>query len=251
MFVSGGSTITVEFSTSLRTDGAADTVNYKLTPLDGGVPSQALTVTPAQTVLNTGNFGLVLSPTGSPTSNMFFTSGTTVMVSGDYLTVVDRWQTVTARVVSSPSVGIAVLDRTLVQSDQNGNLSWTHFGPVTGATIAIWEPTHNAHYQLDVSGLMAVGGAPYVDSGVWKTVVNGPQLLSVDYEALNGSFLLTFDKVLMIDDPLLNPAVYNIGGPTSVEVVGVRMAGPSKVVLLTVGVGAGSYNVFVASPYFE
>jgi hypothetical protein len=121
-------------------------------------------------------------------------------------------------------------------------------GVVTGVTLYIYEPTSSSLYLLTVSGLQNADGTPFNASAQWRTATGGPQVTDVEYIPANGSFLLTFSKQMMIDTPLLNPAVYSISGPTVVNILGVRTASANQVVLLTLGVGSGSYSVFVAAP---
>jgi hypothetical protein len=197
---------------------------------------------PLQGVLATGTGTIQGS---SLTSNVFYLGSTSVGV-GNYLKIVGRWQSVTARVVDSPSLGIAVLDTELMVDDPlNGHIPWTLQSAVAGVALTIHPPTNAKMYRLTMSGLLTAEGDPFDATAQWTATVAAPTVVSAEYITSNGNVLLTFSDVPL--ESLLSPDAYSISGPTSVEVTSVRTAGPTQVTLLSTGFGTGTYTITVSA----
>lgn len=243
---SSGTSLTVGFPHGLRLDGVSDTERYRIDALDGGVPTMVLTATPIQVQLASGSGGTIL---GSGTTSNQFRLGSSPVVSGNYLTITGRWQVVTARVISIPSVGVVALDTPLVVDDpDNGNLLWVLRSAVTGAALTIHEPSDAKTYRITATNLLEVEGPLFTSSVTWVASVPGPIVVAAEYFVENGNILLTFSEELVNDSELLSPSVYSITGPTAVEVTGVRTASATQVLLSTTIFGTGTYTVNVDQP---
>jgi hypothetical protein len=247
--VSSGTTLTVRFPDGLRLDQVTNPDHYQVDALGGGVPTMVLSAKPIQPLRGSFSNGAIL---GTELTSNLFGFGSVLVSPGDYIVIQTAWQNVTALVVSIPSAGVAELDASLLVADPMSvtrTMVWQQYGPVTGVTLMIHEPTHRAQYQLSVSGLVDSSGLPFSASVTWTAATEFMNLLSAAFLPAYGTVLVTFSKQLMIDDALLNPAVYDIfGGPTQITVTGVRTVSPTQVMLSTLGFEAGTYVLGVDQP---
>ena len=229
----------------LRVENVVNTNSYQILPIDGGITTQVLTSSPMHVTVATGTNGTILGPNE-------VSLGSQVVSPGQYVVIIGRWQNTKARVVSSPSLGVAILDNALQPSDpDNGSLSWTLLSPVRGMNLTIQEPTNGKTYKLLVSGLLTVNGLPFSASSRWTASVTGPAVLAAEFLSAKGGVLVSFSGNMLVDEALLAPSSYLINPVTqvtaSVQVLSVQTVGPSEVLLNTRNFEQGTYTLTVVT----
>lgn len=241
---SSNETLTVMSAVDLRLDRISDTTLYTIQTMTGGAaPTMVLNSAPIQNTIATGTNGTIQS-------TYQINLGSVTVTPGEYIAISSRMQRTTARVVSSPSTGIAVVDTPLPLADpDNGNLSWTLLSAVKGMTLTIEEPTQGDMYVLSVSGLLDVNGNPFSAFARWVANVNGPMVLSAQYLQSTGNVLVTFNNAMLVDSALLSTLVYSISAQPPVspapKILEVQTASPTQVLLRTIGLQTANYTLTV------
>ena len=253
VFVGAGSVtsedtlLTVTFSIGLRIDHALEPGHYVFAPEPGAFPFDILGVVPVTTQLSSGSRASVLITGGAASFTISFADGTFSFSNiGDYLFLSSEFNTAQyLRIVSVPDSNIVVVDKPLLAFDPaNGSIPWRLTTPLTGVLITTTKQTNNATYDYNFSGLLTVLGEPYTSSGNFVAQAFKPQVRFVE-QLEEGQLLVTFSENMLDDGFLTSPSEYSVTGPTTVRVEGVQTPTPNQVVLLTTGMGVGSYTLTV------
>jgi hypothetical protein len=248
--VSGGTTLTIGFPFGLRVTGTTNPDNFRFAPVPGGggFPFSILSLSPVTSPIASGAQARVVS-SGSETGGTIvqFTDGTfTIANVGDYITLGSRANMVSyLRILQVLGSNEVVLDKPLIVSDpQNGAIPWTHTSAVTGVVITTTKQTGGAKYNIDITGLIASNGSPFSISDSFTANATKPQVTSVELLE-EGQLLVTFSDNMLDDEFLTEPGEYSVTGPTTVRVESVQTPTPNQVLLMTSGMGSGSYTLTV------
>jgi len=165
---------------------------------------------------------------------------------GDYISLQSAANNIAfARVLDVHPDGTLILDRDLLAVDpDNGSIAWTHTSALEGVSLEINKPTNGKLYTATVHGLQDTLGAPYEDSQDFTAVSAKPQVVEA-VQLAEGQLLITFSDTMRVDFALLSPNEYEVTGPSMVLVKTVQTVTPQQVMLTTVGMGTGAYQVTV------
>jgi len=165
---------------------------------------------------------------------------------GDYITLLSAANNVQfSRVLDVHPDGTLILDRDLFVLDpDNGAIAWTHTSALEGVELEINKPTNGEQYTATVHGLRDTAGAPYQDTQDFTAVSAKPQVVEA-VQLQEGQIVITFSDTMRIDFALLSPNEYEVAGPSTVLVKTVQTISPQQVMLTTVGMALGAYQVTV------
>ncbi len=247
--VSEGTTLTVDFSPSLRIEGVVVPSHYSITPIPGSssFPVSIVNITPVLPLIRSGALARVVQDLAQPQSQ----SSTLVQLEeafnsnhlGNYLFLSSPANKEDfLRITRIEDTNLVRVDRPLFLNDPaNGSIPWTEKGAVTGVVFTITKPT-NGNYLFSAQGLQTANGDPYSFSSPFTASAARPRLVSI--RVLNdGGILLTFSDPMLEDRALTDPAEYRVLGPTNVTIQSVSSPAANQVVLHVGGMGSGAYQV--------
>ena len=240
--ISNETLLTVSLSGDFRVDGVPDLTGYTVKSISpGAFPVAPITSIPLVTFIASGSNATILDAYTVQIPGAGFTSGSI----GNYLFLSSPLNnTGYIRVTGVNSSTTVTVDKPLLVDPHNGSVPWTLTSPVNGLSITTTKPTNGETYELIVRGLLGVSGDPVLVTATYQAVSSKPRLLSS--QALgNGQVLLTFSETMLEDRFLTSLSEYSISGPTSVKIVSARTVGSTQVVLQTLGLTSGSYNLTV------
>jgi len=208
-----------------------------------------LTPGPQARVAMRGSATLVASPAYVQTvlTRRFTPTGVYAPIGvGDYISLQSAANSVSfARVLDVHPDGTLILDRDLFAVDpDNGAIAWTHTSALEGVSLEINKPTNDGEYTLEVHGLQDTSGAPYRDTQDFTAVSAKPQVVGA-VQLPEGQIVITFSDTMRVDFALLSPNEYEVTGPSLVLVKTVQTVAPHQVMLTTVGMATGAYQVTV------
>lgn len=250
--ITGGRYITATPVTELRFHKIRDFQRYSLfTVVEGStVLPRILSIDPVYTILESGSGGAVVNTGSSYSTRALQVDGP--IAANDYYKYIEiengpntgRYQILSVLVPGNP--GTVLLDRELVLRDAySGALSWKLTTAVQAIEMEVTKVTNNVEYQLEVNHLWTDSGLVFSASGKFETAAAPkPQVASAS--ALeDGVVLVTFNEPMRSENDLVDPADYEITGPTTVRVKRAWTLTDTKVALDTVGLDAGSYTLEV------
>ena len=203
---------------------------------------------PTTAVLSGGSTFLAeLTRVATQFTRLFFPYGYTFpILVGDFISLQSAANNVQfAKVIQVYPDGTLGLDRELLLLDpDNGNIVWTHTTGIEGVDLTINKPTNTKTYTLVVTGLRDVAGEPFAYEDSFTAVSSKPQVLSAEQLA-DGQIVITFSDTMRVDFALLSPNEYEVTGPSLVLVKTVQTVTPHQVMLTTVGMATGAYQVTV------
>lgn len=193
------------------------------------------------------SFSANLTRVPNPWTRLFFPYGAAAPIQvGDLISLRSAGNYVQfAKILTVYPDGTLRLDQELLLLDpQNGSIVWTHTKGLEGITLTINKPTSTKLYTLNVSGLQDLAGQPFSASQSFLANASKPKLLELD-QLEEGQLVATFSDTMRIDSALLDPNEYTITGPTTALVKTVQTLNSTQIVLTTVGLGIGSYQLTV------
>lgn len=250
LIASNGTTLEVTFDAPVLPPGVTVPSSYVLRAGSDAVPVSAQRATLVAPEIQSGVLGTVLPDPVlqvGPLSPWFLPEnyGVIPILPGQYISIQSVWNyTFFARVLDNPLYGL-LLDRPLLLGDPaNGSIVWVHNAEIAGAILEINKPTNGKSYMLEVRGLQDASGNPYNATQSFPAVSAAPQVLSAE-QLDEGQILITFSDTMRVDSALIGPGEYSITGPTPVLVKTVQTVTPTQVLITTVGLGDGSYQLAV------
>ncbi len=245
-------TLTLDFGGERQLAGVIDLRSYTLTPLNGGVPISFLSVTPIQTEKDSASNCVVLGTDYDASLRAAFTlrvDDTLDVEQGDYLnltlTNIDYQELPVLQVVEyTPYKYLSVLGPIVTNDPTSGAATLTVLSAVTGCVLETTEGTGDYVYRLSVNAPMRKKQGDLFHSLAFYTAVAiNPIVEDVGYLVSDGTVVVTFSKPMSDNAALLNPALYSLSGPSTAIVKGVRMLTPTQLVLTTVGLVSGFYEL--------
>lgn len=252
LFVRGGSSFsaeaTLEPSVSMRgSAGVSATPNMVLRG-QASMPGSAVVsahAIPSARMQGAAGFEADLQFVQPAHTKLFYPLGVTVPFSiGDFVSLSSPYDSIQfLRVVAVMPDGALLLDREF-PFPEDSPLTWVHTSALQGVEIDTNKPTNGKGYTLTVSGLQTTSGSPYSDAQSFTATSPKPQVVSAE-QLDAGQVLVTFSDTMRIDQALLSPNEYEITGPSQVLIKTVQTSTANQVLLTTVGMGSGSYNLEV------
>ena len=224
---------------------AVPTVRREIQTAIAGTSGLAAYHAPVGRLEASSGFSADLTHVQSPYSKRFFPYGaTTPILVGDFISLQSAANSIQfARVLAVSPDGTLSLDRSLFVLDPQ-SIVWTHTSALLGVELEINKPTNAGDYTLEVHGLQDTSGSPYADSQDFTAVSAKPQVVEA-VQLTEGQILITFSDTMRVDFALLSPNEYEVTGPSVVLVKTVQTVTPQQVMLTTVGMGTGAYQVTV------
>lgn len=245
--VSNGTTIEVTFDSLLGFKGASDVGNYAISAGQGAVPvgvqGVELVYTEALAGVGTIEPGV---DTSNPSVSRRFTPDADILLFdvGDYITLGSAWNNFQFAQVTAIDMGTLVLDRDLFLADpENDDIPFSQVKGLEGVTLTVNKLTNDKSYTLAASLCEILGTATEVLES-FTAVSPKPTVVAVE-QLDEGQVIVTFSDTMRQDAALIGPSEYEITGPTNVLVKTVRTLSPTRVMITTVGLGAGDYQLTV------
>jgi hypothetical protein len=244
---SAGTAVTINFGTGLRIDRLLDPTNYSFEPMGTAFPFTILGIRPVATAITSGNGATVVNTGGFSSFTLHFSDGTFTGANlNEYLSLSSTVNDISyLRIVQILNPNQVLVDKPLISIDpQNGSIPWALSSAPTSVVVITTKQTNIQTYNVQMAGLQMASGAPFSFAGSFVASALQPRLQTVT--ALDdGQILITYSEPMLDDEFLTSPAEYAITGPTPVNISSVRTVTSNQIVLQTVGMGSGSYNLTV------
>jgi hypothetical protein len=239
--ISNSTQLIIGVPVGLRVDGTTTTTNFSFQPLGSGFSFSVLGVQPTINSIASGFEARVTGPNTIQFGDGTFSPSNV----GDYLALSSRSNNISYLRITEVGGSTVVVDQTLIQVDpENGHIPWSHTSAVVGFQITTTKQTNGAKYSVNISGLTTSSGLPFSVSDSFTAIASQPSVTNVELLP-EGQVVITFSDAMLDDAFLTSSTEYSITGPSTVRVDAVQTAGPNQVVLLTTGLGSGSYSVTV------
>lgn len=254
--VSDGPLLTISWPIGMRIEGITKLSNYSVFPLgpgdhplgNGAFPVGLEGAAPVQNVLQTGSACTIVSTDGSSSTLSFADSVPLSSANiGEYISLASPSNTIDyLRIVSVPSSTTVVVDHPLVAPDPAGAISWSHKTPIMGVQLTMTKPTNGGLYRVLASGLKtSIGDEDFSLSDFFTAFADFPSVVGATYLG-DGQILVTFSDPMLNNDILTDPREYSFSlAPTAVTITSVRTISETQVLLETLGMGSGTYQLEV------
>ncbi len=118
-------------------------------------------------------------------------------------------------------------------------------GLVGELTLTISKPSNGKEYQVSLFDMQDLLGGWVRFDVQYSAISSLPRLSSVEYLSETGRVQLVYDQAMRADAALTSPAEYGVMGPSSVSILAVHTLDDRTVVLDTLGIEEGLYELEV------